>query len=87
MIVLEGLVKRITDTFGEEAAVKVIEAYEFAVEAHADQKRSSGEPYSIHPLAVAKILTGLGMDVNTIISGLLHDTIEDTGVTREELEK
>ena len=44
MIVLEALVKRITDTFGEEAAVKVIEAYEFAVEAHADQKRSSGEP-------------------------------------------
>lgn len=87
MIVLEALVKRITDTFGEEAAVKVIEAYEFAVEAHADQKRSSGEPYSIHPLAVAKILTDLGMDVNTIISGLLHDTIEDTGVTREELEK
>ena len=84
---LEALVKKITDTFGEQAAVKVIEAYEFAEEAHADQKRSSGEPYSIHPLAVAKILTDLGMDVNTIISGLLHDTIEDTGVTREELEK
>jgi guanosine-3',5'-bis(diphosphate) 3'-pyrophosphohydrolase len=87
MIMLEALVKKITDTFGEQAAVKVIEAYEFAEEAHADQKRSSGEPYSIHPLAVAKILTDLGMDVNTIISGLLHDTIEDTGVTREELEK
>ncbi|HHU48279.1 MAG: RelA/SpoT family protein [Caldicoprobacterales bacterium] len=84
---LEGLVKKITDAFGEEAAAKVIEAYEFAEKAHAGQKRSSGEPYSIHPLAVANILTDLGMDVNTIISGLLHDTIEDTGVTRQELEQ
>jgi guanosine-3',5'-bis(diphosphate) 3'-pyrophosphohydrolase len=87
MIMLEGLVKKITDAFGEEAAAKVIEAYEFAEKAHAGQKRSSGEPYSIHPLAVANILTDLGMDVNTIISGLLHDTIEDTGVTRQELEQ
>jgi len=84
---LEGLIKKIKEIFGEEAAVRVKEAYEFAANAHANQKRSSGEPYSIHPLAVANILTDLGMDVDTIIAGLLHDTIEDTGVTREELEE
>jgi len=85
--VLEGLVNRIKDIFGEDAAARVAEAYKFAEKAHADQKRSSGEPYSIHPLSVAKILTDLGMDVDTIIAGLLHDTIEDTGVTKEELEE
>ena len=84
---LEGLVNRIKDIFGEDAAARVAEAYKFAEKAHADQKRSSGEPYSIHPLSVAKILTDLGMDVDTIIAGLLHDTIEDTGVTKEELEE
>jgi adenine phosphoribosyltransferase len=87
MMMLEALLKKITEAFGEEAAAKVMEANEFAEKAHANQKRSSGEPYSIHPLAVANILADLGMDVNTIISGLLHDTIEDTGVTREELEE
>ncbi|MGI6527734.1 MAG: RelA/SpoT family protein [Caldicoprobacterales bacterium] len=84
---LEALLKKITEAFGEEAAAKVMEANAFSEKAHANQKRSSGEPYSIHPLAVANILADLGMDVNTIISGLLHDTIEDTGVTREELEE
>ncbi|HHY82322.1 MAG TPA: bifunctional (p)ppGpp synthetase/guanosine-3',5'-bis(diphosphate) 3'-pyrophosphohydrolase [Clostridiales bacterium] len=83
---LEVLLSKIEKAFGEEAANKVKEAYEYAEKAHAGQKRSSGEPYSIHPLAVAIILTDLGMDVDTIIAGLLHDTIEDTGVTKEELE-
>jgi len=83
---LEVLLSKIEKAFGKEAANKVMEAYEYAEKAHAGQKRSSGEPYSIHPLAVAIILTDLGMDVDTIIAGLLHDTIEDTGVTKEELE-
>ena len=83
---LEELRTKIIRLFGEEAAVKVREACDFAVRAHNGQKRSSGEPYSIHPLAVANILTDLGMDVDTIISGLLHDTIEDTGITKQKLE-
>lgn len=84
---LEELELKITKAFGQEAADKIKEVYDFAEKAHAGQKRSSGEPYSIHPLAVAVILTDLGMDVDTIAAGLLHDTIEDTGVTREELER
>ena len=56
-------------------------AYEFAVKAHADQKRHSGDPYVIHPVAVADILTELKLDSATIATGLLHDTIEDTHAT------
>lgn len=84
---LEELRVKIRKAFGEDQTARVRSAYEFAEKAHAGQKRSSGEPYSIHPLAVANILTDLGMDADTIISGLLHDTIEDTGVTKEEIEE
>ena len=56
-------------------------AYEFAVKAQADQKRQSGDPYVIHPVAVADILTELKLDSATIATGLLHDTIEDTHAT------
>ncbi len=61
-------------------------AYEIANEAHADQKRKSGEPYIIHPLCVAIILAQLELDKETIIAGLLHDVVEDTGFTMEGLE-
>jgi GTP pyrophosphokinase len=56
----------------------ITKAYNFAFDAHKDQKRESGEPYIIHPLEVACILTDMGMDNNTIAAGLLHDVIEDT---------
>ena len=61
-------------------------AYEFAVKAHADQKRHSGDPYVIHPVAVADILTELKLDSATIATGLLHDTIEDTSRSLKQLE-
>ncbi len=60
-------------------------AYEFGAEAHKEQKRQSGIPYISHPLAVAHILTQLKMDAMTIASALLHDTIEDTGVTAQQV--
>ena len=53
-------------------------AYDFALRAHQNQKRDSGDPYVIHPVAVANILTDLKLDSATIATGLLHDTIEDT---------
>ena len=56
-------------------------AYNFAIEAHKNQKRKSGAPYVVHPIAVADILAGLKLDSATIITGLLHDTIEDTKTT------
>jgi GTP pyrophosphokinase len=62
-------------------------ALEFAYRAHQGQRRKSGEPYIIHPVAVAEILAELGMDAETLIAGLLHDTVEDTGATPDELEE
>ena len=62
-------------------------AYNFALEAHQNQKRDEGVPYIIHPVAVAKILTELKLDSATITTGLLHDTIEDTKVTYESVKK
>lgn len=62
-------------------------AYEVASDAHKDQKRKSGEPYIIHPLCVAIILADLELDKETIVAGLLHDAVEDTWMTYEEVEK
>jgi guanosine-3',5'-bis(diphosphate) 3'-pyrophosphohydrolase len=64
---------------------KLNKAYNFAVKAHANQKRDSGDPYSIHPIAVASILTELKLDSATIATGLLHDTIEDTHATYDTI--
>lgn len=64
---------------------KVTKAWEFAKLAHTGQKRFSGEPYHEHSLEVAKILAGWKLDVESIIAGLLHDTIEDGGAKREDL--
>ena len=60
-------------------------AYNFAVKAHQNQKRESGDPYSVHPIEVANILTELKLDSATITTGLLHDTIEDTFATYETI--
>ncbi|HKJ73190.1 MAG TPA: HD domain-containing protein, partial [Alphaproteobacteria bacterium] len=62
-------------------------AYVFSMRAHGSQKRESGDPYFSHPLEVAGILTGLKLDCATIATALLHDTIEDTVATYEEIEK
>ena len=66
--------------------VVVENAYEFAKEMHEGQTRSSGEPYYTHPVAVAGILANLKMDSDTIVTAILHDTIEDTDATYEDLE-
>ncbi len=62
-------------------------AYNFAVKAHKSQKRASGDPYSVHPIEVANILTELKLDSATITTGLLHDTIEDTFATYETIKQ
>ena len=64
---------------------KLDKAYNFAVKAHQNQKRASGDPYSVHPIEVANILTELKLDSATITTGLLHDTIEDTFATYETI--
>lgn len=60
-------------------------AYDFAEKAHGDEKRKSGEPYIVHPHAIAKHLAELGMDRDTIVAGILHDTTEDTPVESDEI--
>ncbi len=62
-------------------------AYVYAMKAHGQQKRASGDPYFSHPLEVASILTGLKLDDDTIATALLHDTIEDTQTTKDEIER
>ena len=64
-----------------EDADLIEKAYRFALDAHGSQKRLSGEPFIIHPLNVAKTLADMGFDAQVIIAGLLHDTVEDTGIS------
>ncbi|WP_370881833.1 RelA/SpoT family protein [Nakamurella flavida] len=71
-----------------KADVKVLEqAYEVAEQAHREQFRKSGDPYITHPLAVATILADLGMDTTTLVAALLHDTVEDTPYTLDDLNR
>ncbi len=63
----------------------VVKAFDIANNLHNGQMRKSGEPYIIHPIAVAKILASFGMDTETVVAGLLHDVVEDTEYTREQL--
>jgi len=71
----------------EEDTALIRKAYDFALEAHKDQKRKSGEPYFTHLFATAKNLAELGMGATTISAGLLHDTIEDVPISAETIEK
>ncbi|MEA4920751.1 MAG: bifunctional (p)ppGpp synthetase/guanosine-3',5'-bis(diphosphate) 3'-pyrophosphohydrolase [Clostridiaceae bacterium] len=71
----------------EEDKPVVYAAFEFALKAHGDQKRKSGEPYIIHPVSVASIIDEWGFDTESVLAGLLHDTIEDTAITYQDVEK
>jgi len=64
----------------------VARAYEFSARCHSGQTRKSGEPYVVHPLAVADIIADMRLDVPTVVTGLLHDTVEDTLATLEEID-
>ena len=84
---IDVLIQKILDDERQYDLSKIISAYEFAAKAHANQFRSSGEPYITHPLAVSFILLELGMDTDTICAAMLHDVVEDTDVTLEEVKK
>jgi guanosine-3',5'-bis(diphosphate) 3'-pyrophosphohydrolase len=84
---VELLIEKVRDYAPDADTSRLVEAYLFAEERHHGQKRKSGEPYITHPLAVAHILADLQMGVNTVIAGLLHDVLEDTATTPEELER
>ena len=82
---IESLLNKINENNLNIDVEMIKKAFYYAEEAHKNQKRESGEPYIIHPLDVAIILVDLGMDTSTIAAGLLHDVIEDTSCTYEEM--
>ena len=83
---IDTLLRNIQDNCSNIDLEMIEKAYKFAEDAHQEQKRESGEPYIIHPIYVAIILSELGMDTSTIAAGLLHDVIEDTKWTYEEIQ-
>lgn len=84
---IAGLLARIAAYDSKADPAIIDDAYALAAQAHADQKRDNGEPYITHPLAVAGILAGYKLDAASIITALLHDTVEDTSVTLESVQK
>ena len=62
-------------------------AYAFSERMHQGQKRRSGDPYFVHPVEVAKIITDMKLDIPSVVTGLLHDTVEDTLTSLEQIEK
>ena len=85
METLQRQIEGIAAGFSPEEGEKIRRAYRFAAQAHQDQLRRSGEPYIMHPVAVACIIDQMGLDAESVMAGLLHDTVEDTPVTREDI--
>ena len=85
METLQQQIEGIAAGFSPEEGEKIRRAYRFAAQAHQDQLRRSGEPYIMHPVAVACIIDQMGLDAESVMAGLLHDTVEDTPVTREDV--
>ena len=83
----QNLIKSIRKYHPSDDISMIEKAYKIAFEAHQDQKRKSGEPYIIHPICVAIILAELELDKETIVSGILHDVVEDTVMTLDEVSR
>ena len=83
--VLEPLVRTIRTSHPKADTRLVVRAYEVAEQMHGEQRRRSGDPYITHPLAVTTILAELGMDTTTLVAALLHDTVEDTPYTLDDV--
>jgi len=82
-----GLLRAANNSKSREDRKKIRKAFDLALEFHSEQRRKSGEPYIYHPISVAKVVAGeLGLDTTSIVCALLHDTVEDTKLTLEEVE-
>src|ERR671922_1752507 len=86
-VTISSLIEKVSAYSPEGAEELLAEAYAVAHAAHRGQIRKSGEPFVYHPLATADILAELHLDPTTIAAALLHDVLEDTGVTKKELEE
>ena len=86
-ITIQDVISKKKETSRRVDTKLIMKAYNYAVEHHGEQKRRSGEPYIIHPLNVAYILAGVGLDEATICAALLHDVVEDTDATDADLRK
>ncbi len=86
-ITIDTIIEKQKENYAKVNEKLIRKAYEFAKKSHGDQLRRSGEPYMIHPLNVAYILTGLELDDETLCAALLHDVVEDTGVSIEDVER
>ncbi|MBO5411639.1 MAG: bifunctional (p)ppGpp synthetase/guanosine-3',5'-bis(diphosphate) 3'-pyrophosphohydrolase [Clostridia bacterium] len=84
---MQKTLEKIKQVYSLTDSEMLVKAYDYAERAHANQKRASGEPYFIHPCAVADILMDLGLDSATIAAALLHDVIEDTDSTAEDIKR
>ena len=84
-VLYQDLINTIRKYHPSDDITMIEKAYWIADEAHKEQKRKSGEPYIIHPLCVAIILADLELDKETIVAGLLHDVVEDTVMTVEQV--
>lgn len=87
VLTAEQVINRAKEYLNDEHAELVKKAYEFAKHAHREQYRKSGEPYIIHPIQVAGILADLEMDPSTVAAGFLHDVVEDTEISLENIEE
>lgn len=86
-VTIDDVILKMKKNKGKSDLKLIKRAYDFAKEKHGNQLRKSGEPYIIHPVQVAYILADLGLDDSTICAALLHDVVEDTNITQEDLEK
>jgi GTP pyrophosphokinase len=87
MLQLSDLVERVKSYHPAADTSLIVKAYEYSNRAHQGQKRKSGDPYFIHPVSVAGILTDLRLDTASVCAGLLHDTVEDTHATIEDIDR
>ena len=81
----EQLIEKVSEYLSQEEVEMVKKAYAYANNMHSDQYRENGEPYIVHPTTVAYILAEMHADTNTICAGLLHDTLEDTDASKEDI--
>ena len=84
---MKTVIDKINENYGEADRQLLIKAYRYAEKMHENQKRASGEPYFTHPCAVAEILIDLGLDTPTVAAAFLHDVIEDTQATADDIKR